>query len=98
MIIEIRDDGNGAWNFAAKDKADAWPPAYLAYSRSLEQVEYLVKGVLSDLRATTEERPPWCAGADTGRPPGVCGRQDPHPPHDRCARIDCDHRHCGGDQ
>lgn len=51
MIIEIVDDGRGAWNFVAKAKADVWPPMYMAYGRTVPQIDFLLKGILDDLSA-----------------------------------------------
>ena len=48
MIIEIKSDGNGAWNLPAKDSADAWPPHHMAYGRNRVQIEFLVRGILAD--------------------------------------------------
>lgn len=48
MIIEITDDGNGAWNLTAKADKDAWPPLYTAYGRSVWAATALVRGILTD--------------------------------------------------
>lgn len=52
MIIEITPGADdGTWNFVAKAKADAWPPMYMAYGRTVDQIEFLISGILGDLRA-----------------------------------------------
>jgi hypothetical protein len=48
VIVEIKDDGNGAWNLTAKTKADDWPPLYMAYGRSVWAIGALVRGILTD--------------------------------------------------
>lgn len=48
MIIEITDDGHGAWNLTAKTGRDAWPPMYMAYGCSAWAIKALVHGILTD--------------------------------------------------
>lgn len=49
MIIEIADDGNGAWNLTAKTDKDTWPPPlYMAYGRTVWATTALVRGILTD--------------------------------------------------
>jgi hypothetical protein len=60
VIIEITDDGQGAWNFTAKAAKDTWPPLYMAYSRTAWQISALVRGTLTDWQPAAEapeERP-----------------------------------------
>lgn len=57
MIIEIKDDGNGAWNLTAKSGKDAWPPLYMAYGRSVWATTALVRGVLTDFDQPDDARP-----------------------------------------
>lgn len=57
MIIEIKDDGNGAWNLVAKAGQDDWPPLYMAYGRSPWAIKALVRGILSDFDNPGDDRP-----------------------------------------
>ena len=54
MIIEIKDDGNGAWNLVAKNGKDDWPPLHMAYGRSPWAVKALVHGILNDFDEPAE--------------------------------------------
>jgi hypothetical protein len=56
VIIEIKDDGNGAWNLVARTGPDDWPPLYMAYSRSPWAIKALVGGILSDFDEPTDGR------------------------------------------
>lgn len=57
MIIEITDDGNGAWNLTAKATKDAWPPMYMAHGRSPWAIKALVHGILTDHAPVAEDAP-----------------------------------------
>lgn len=49
-----------------------------------------------DYEVRPRANPSWCSGSATMGAWPRCGRRGDHSPHDRCARIDCDHRYCNG--
>jgi hypothetical protein len=72
VIIEITDDGNGAWNLTAKAERDAWPPLYMAYGRSPWAIKALVHGILAD-----HDGPDVTAIDQTPRSEWTCGPECP---------------------
>jgi hypothetical protein len=85
VIIEITDDGNGAWNLTAKTAKDAWPPMLMAYGRSAWAIKALVHGILTDHAEEAPETSDSCTCTVAGPDPKCVvhhGRQarGPKPP------------------